>query len=181
MKNGSFLCLALFGGLAALVSPVWAADSPREHLLLDSNWKFHLGDDWPEAAHWDQVLRSTGPIAERFNDQSWPSINLPHDWAISLPYDQTSSMNNGYRPLGLNFPKTSVGWYRRSFDLPASDSGKRIWLTFDGAMHDATVWVNGWFVKRHAGGYYLFRADITDIVRFGGRNVIAVPRGGHEI
>jgi len=174
MKNGSFLCLALFGGLAALVSPVWAADSPREHLLLDSNWKFHLGDDWPDAARWDQVLRSTGPIEQRFNDQSWPSINLPHDWAISLPYNRTSSMNNGYRLLGLKFPKTSVGWYRRSFDLPASDSGKRIWLTFDGAMHDATVWVNGWFVKRHAGGYYPFRADITDIVRFGGTNVIAV-------
>jgi hypothetical protein len=52
-------------------------------------------------------------------------------------------MNNGYRPLGLNLPKTSVTWYRRCFELPTSDSGKRIWLTFGGVMHNATVWVIG--------------------------------------
>ena len=164
----------LFAVLAALSVPQLSAAEPREHLLLDSNWKFHLGDDWPEAARWDQVLRSTGPIEQRFNDQSWPSIDLPQDWAMSLPYDRSSSANIGFRTLGLKFPKTSVAWYRRSFELPQSDSGKRIWLTFDGVMHDAAVWVNGWFVEQHAGGYYPFRADITDIVRFGGANLIAV-------
>ena len=58
--------------------------------------------------------------------------------------------------------------------MPSEDSGKRIWLTFDGAFRDATVWVNGWLVTRHEGGYYPFRMDITDIAHFGGNNVVAV-------
>ena len=75
---------------------------------------------------------------------------------------------------GPGFEKNSIGWYRRTFELPAEDSGKRIWLTFDGVFRDATVWVNGWLVRRHEGGYYPFREDITDVVKFGGKNVIAV-------
>src|SRR5208337_959115 len=47
-------------------------------------------------------------------------------------------------------------------------------LTFDGAFRDVTVWVNGWLVQRHEGGYYPFREDITDVVHFGGKNTIAV-------
>ena len=78
------------------------------------------------------------------------------------------------KPLGRNFPTNSIAWYRRTFELPAGDSGKRIWLTFDGVMHDATVWVNGWLVRRHEGGYYPFREDITDVVHFGGKNTISV-------
>ena len=57
---------------------------------------------------------------------------------------------------------------------PQADSGKRIWLQFDGAFRDTTVWVNGWLVQRHEGGYYPFREDITDIVHFGGKNTVAV-------
>ncbi len=59
-------------------------------------------------------------------------------------------------------------------NLPASDAGKRIWLTFDGAYRDTKVWVNGWLVSHHEGGYNSFREDITDVVRIGGRNTIAV-------
>ena len=58
--------------------------------------------------------------------------------------------------------------------MPKEDEGKRIWLTFDGVFRDATVWVNGWCVRHHEGGYYPFREDITDVVHFGGKNVIAV-------
>jgi beta-galactosidase len=47
-------------------------------------------------------------------------------------------------------------------------------LTFDGVFRDATVWVNGWLVKRHEGGYYPFREDLTDVVKFGEKNSIAV-------
>ena len=75
---------------------------------------------------------------------------------------------------GAKFPTNSIAWYRRTFDLPKEDEGKRIWLTFDGVFRDATVWVNGWCVRHHEGGYYPFREDITDVVHFGGRNTIAV-------
>ena len=151
-----------------------AAASPREHLSLDANWKFHLGDDWPGALHLDKAGASTGPAAEKFNDQAWRALDLPHDWAIELPFDKSSDTSHGFKPVGPGFAKNSVGWYRRTFELPAADDGKRIWLTFDGVFREATVWVNGWLVTRHEGGYYGFREDITDIVHFGGKNTVTV-------
>ncbi len=148
--------------------------SPREHLSLDAGWKFHLGDDWPNALRLDKAGSSGGPASEKFNDNSWRSIDLPHDWAIELPFDRSADTSHGFKPVGPGFPKNSIGWYRRTFDLPAADSGKRIWLTFDGVFRDATVWVNGWLVTRHEGGYYPFREDVTDIVKFGGKNLVTV-------
>ena len=87
---------------------------------------------------------------------------------------RTADGSHGFKTLGPDFPTNSIAWYRRTFELPKSDSGKRIWLTFDGVFRDATVWVNGWCVRHHEGGYYPFREDITDVVHFGGRNTIAV-------
>ena len=103
------------------------AQSPREHLSLDANWKFHLGDDWPNASDLSHLGTSTGPITERFNDSAWRPVNLPHDWAIELPFDRNGDKDHGYRPLGPNFPSNSIAWYRRTFELPqrmpASESG----------------------------------------------------------
>ncbi|HEV2695296.1 MAG TPA: beta-galactosidase GalA [Verrucomicrobiae bacterium] len=160
--------------IAAFTFNTFAADSPREHLSLDANWKFHMGDDWPGALHLDKAGASAGPAAEKFGDQAWRSIDLPHDWAIELPFDKTSDTSHGFKPVGPGFPKNSVGWYRRTFDLPETDSGKRIWLQFDGVFQSATVWVNGWLVTRHEGGYYGFRSDVTDIIHFGGKNTVTV-------
>ncbi len=161
---------------ALLASSIFAADtnSPREHLSLDANWKFHLGDDWPGALRLDKAGASGGPASEKFSDIAWRTLDLPHDWAIELPFDKNADTSHGFKPVGPGYPKNSVGWYRRTFELPAADDGKRIWLTFDGAFRDVTVWVNGWLVQRHEGGYYPFREDITDIVHFGGKNSIAV-------
>ena len=92
---------------------------------------------------------------------SWRSLDLPHDWAIELPFDQNSDGSHGFKPVGPGYPKNSVGWYRRTFELPAEDAGKRIWLTFDGAFRDATVWVNGWLVTAARG------------------RLLSVPRGHH--
>ena len=164
------------GACAALLAmQLWAADAPREHLSLDANWKFHLGDDWPGALHLDKAGASSGPASDKsFSDAAWRAVTLPHDWAIELPFDRSADMSHGFKALGPGFMTNSVGWYRRTFELPKEDEGKRIWLTFDGVMRDATVWVNGWLVRRHEGGYYPFREDITDVVKFGGRNLIAV-------
>jgi beta-galactosidase len=158
----------------ALADDAASAPSPREHLSLDRNWKFHLGDDWPGALRLDKAGASSGPASEKFSDQSWRSLDLPHDWAVELPFDRSSDTSHGFKPVGPGFPKNSLGWYRRQFDLPAEDSGKRIWLTFDGVFRHATVWVNGWLVTQHDGGYYPFHEDITDVVHLGGKNIIAV-------
>src|ERR1022692_2871458 len=160
--------------VGSLVAQLAAAELPREHPSLDAGWKFHLGDNWPDALHLENSGTGSGPASEKFSDSYWRVVNLPHDWAVELPFDQTADGGHGFKPLGTKFPTNSVGWYRRTFELPKEDDGKRIWLTFDGVMHDTTVWVNGWCVRRHEGGYYPFREDITDVVHYGGKNTIAV-------
>ncbi len=167
---------SLLAGACAtwFVTQVWAAESPREHLSLDANWTFHLGDDWPDAISFVNSGTGSGPASARFDDTYWRVLNLPHDWAVELPFDPAADGGHGFKPLGAKYPTNSIGWYRRAFEVPAGVSGKRIWLTFDGVMHDATVWVNGWLVRRHEGGYYPFREDITDVLHPGGENTIAV-------
>ena len=169
ISRKSYLRPLIVGVCAVLlVSQHAVAELPRERLSLEANWKFHLGDDWPNALHLDKAGASTGPASERFGDNAWRLVDLPHDWAVELPFDQNSDGSHGFKPVGPGFAKNSVGWYRRMLELPKEDVGKRIWLTFDGVFRDATVWVNGWLVTRHEGGYYPFREDITDIVHFGG-------------
>ncbi len=166
--------LFLTAFIAALGFRLPAGEPPREHRSLDAGWRFHLGDDWPEALSRVNSGTGSGPAAEQYADTYWRTVNLPHDWGVELPFDRTADGSHGFKPLGRDFPRTSVAWYRRQFGLPAGDSGRRIWLTFDGVMHDATVWVNGWLVRRHEGGYYPFREDITDVVHSGGENTVAV-------
>jgi beta-galactosidase len=177
MKFTRLFFAGWFAAVLAVFSLNSLADdtnSPREKLLLDFNWKFHLGDDWPDMMRLNKAGQNSGPASEGFSDIAWRTVNLPHDWAIELPFDKNADGSHGFKPVGPGFPKNSVGWYRRTFDLPASDAGKRIWLDFDGAFRDTTIFVNGWFVKHNESGYYPFRADITDVVRVGGKNTIAV-------
>src|SRR6185437_2930222 len=82
--------------------------------------------------------------------------------------------SHGYKPLGRNYPETSIGWYRRGFDIPARDFGRRIVLEFDGALQSAQVFLNGSLIGRHDSGYTPFRFDISDFVSYGGRNILVV-------
>ncbi|HAO79955.1 MAG TPA: beta-galactosidase [Verrucomicrobia subdivision 3 bacterium] len=172
--SSSFRVLNGIAYAALLVTQLAVADSPREHLSLDAGWKFHLGDDWPDALHLENSGTGSGPASEKFSDSFWRTVNLPHDWAVELPFDWAADGSHGFHTLGVKYPTNSIAWYRRTFELPKEDEGKRIWLTFDGVFRDATVWVNGWCVRHHEGGYYPFREDITDEVHYGGKNTIAV-------
>ncbi|HEY5056152.1 MAG TPA: beta-galactosidase GalA, partial [Acidobacteriaceae bacterium] len=166
-----------------------SAVGPREQLLFDFGWKFILGNSAdPEK---DQGFgmgqadfSKTGDfkVAKAgFNDASWRTLDLPHDWAVELPFEHDDSgtgdsqiRSHGYKPLGRRYPETSVGWYRREFEIPASDAGRRIWVEFDGALRDSILWVNGCFVGRNDNGYAPFRFDLTDFLVYGGKNYIVV-------
>ncbi|MFI5207316.1 MAG: beta-galactosidase GalA [Gemmatimonadales bacterium] len=105
------------------------------------------------------------------------------DWAVELPFVQAEGLvDYGCKPLGRDYPATSIGWYRRVFDLPASDRGRRLSLEFDGVFRDATFSLNGQFLGRNQSGYAPSRYDITDVATCGGRNVLVVrvDATGHE-
>ena len=99
---------------------------------------------------------------------------MPHDWAVELPFDVNANFDHGRKPLGPAFPKNSVGWYRRTFSLPEADTGKRLWIEFDGVYRDCRVFMNGYLLAHHESGYNSFRCDITDTANCGGKNVLAV-------
>ncbi|MFA5265225.1 MAG: beta-galactosidase GalA [Opitutaceae bacterium] len=167
-----FLC-ALFAA-CSLRTAAFADPIQRERLLMDFGWRFHLGNEWGSGTNPSKAGASFGPASVTYGDASWREVNLPHDWAVELPFDPNADISHGYKALGEAYPQNSIGWYRRSFELPKSDAGKRIWLEFDGVFRDCTVFVNGWMVGRHESGYSSFRYDVTDVVECGGRNVVTV-------
>jgi beta-galactosidase len=80
--------------------------------------------------------------------------------------------SHGFKPLGRRYPETSVGWYRREFEIPASDAGPAHYVEFDGAFRDVIVFVNGCFIGRNNNGYAPFRFDLTDFLAYGAKNYI---------
>jgi beta-galactosidase len=73
------------------------ANSPRERLLLDTGWKFHLGNDWGIGQNLAKAGTGSGPANVWFGDASWRTVNLPHDWAVELPFDKTADGAHGSR------------------------------------------------------------------------------------
>jgi beta-galactosidase len=165
---GLFLVISAFDLCAA------PAASQRERLLLDFDWKFHLGDEWGTAQNLGKAATGKGPASMSFADAGWRTINLPHEWAVELPFDPAADDAHGFKAVGRGFATNNIGWYRRVFELPKADAGKRLWLEFDGVYRDCVVFVNGWSVGRQESGYSSFRYDITDIANCGGNNVVAV-------
>ncbi|HET6207851.1 MAG TPA: beta-galactosidase GalA, partial [Terracidiphilus sp.] len=157
----------------------------RERLLLDFGWRFHFGHANDPAQDFGFGSGRTGNFQKTgsflaagniaFDDSEWRPLDLPHDWAIELPFQNDPElMSKGYYPLGRKYPATSVGWYRRVFELPASDAGKRITIEFDGSYRETMVVFNGFYIGRHSGGYDPFSFDVTDFANPGGRNVLLV-------
>ena len=64
--------------------------------------------------------------------------------------------------------------YRRTLSIPAEYEGKRLFLRFDGAAHIAEVYVNGTKCAEHRCGYTAFRVEITELVKYGADNTLAV-------
>jgi beta-galactosidase len=173
LHRGLLIAVVPLLGLAA-ARAVAAEAGPRERLSADFGWRFHLGNQWGPAQSLAKAGSGYGPASVDFSDASWRVVDLPHDWAVELPFDPKADGGHGFKPIGDGFPQNSSAWYRRTFELPKSDAGRRIWLEFDGVFRDSTVFVNGWWVGRHESGYGSFRYDITDVANLGGKNLVAV-------
>ena len=194
MNGTSLSCLLLIG----LLIPSVAA-SPRERLLFDNDWRFTKDDpaDVGDQLNYQKVkadVMQTGqdlqdaPLSQQplaapvnasiggnvsyvqsvFDDSSWRSLNLPHDWAIEGPFKQEYFGGTG------KLPYWGVGWYRKHFDVPASDQGRQVLLNIDGAMSYSMVWINGHFAGGWPCGYTSYQVELTPYLNYGGSNVITV-------
>ena len=160
----------------------------RERLLLDFGWRFALGNANDAAKDFGfgrgsgtfaKAGNSGGPTSPRFDASAWSKIDLPHDWAIDLPFvNNPSLVGHGSKPLGREFPETSIGWYRREFVLPASDAGRRISVEFDGIFRNASVFFNGYYMAENMSGYAPLSVDLTDFANYGSADVPAGARPG---
>jgi beta-galactosidase len=154
--NVSTLLMLAVMVMPALQLSAKATSQPRTVLSADADWKFFLGDP-------------AGAESPTFNDDSWRTVTVPHDWSIEGPPNQKNSTGSGegYFPAG-------IGWYRKAFTAPANWKGKQVSLEFDGVSLDATVYLNGQKIGNHPYAYTSFRFDITSHLNFSTRNVVAV-------
>ena len=122
---------------------------------FNDNWLFCLTDD--EAA-----------TAPELDDSGFRKLDLPHDWQIECQRSQTADKSQGF------FPRDGVGVYRRHFTAPESWRGKTVRVLFDGVQHFCQVYLNGRTVGGRSYGYLPVLCDLTDGLRLGVDNVLAV-------
>ncbi len=140
-------------------------------LNFDGGWRFKLVNTASASDPTGAYGTSADPKADApgFDDAAWQGLTLPHDWSITQAPDPSQSNATGFFPGGL-------GWYRKTFTLPASMAGKQISLDFDGVFENSYVYLNGQLVGNHPYGYTGYSYDITDLVHADGHtpNVLAV-------
>ncbi|MFD2162150.1 glycoside hydrolase family 2 TIM barrel-domain containing protein [Paradesertivirga mongoliensis] len=151
LKNLVLVCLFATSSLFAQKS-----ETVRNVVPFEENWKFIQKD-------------VAGAEKPDYNDNTWKTLSVPHDWSIEGPYDRnnTTGRGGGYLPGG-------IGWYRKSFTIPQRDAGKKIYIEFDGIMANSDVWVNGKHLGQRPNGYVGFRYELGPHLVPGKTNIIAV-------
>ncbi len=160
MRKSTPLIIAFALLLMALAAP--AATTPpapgRVTTPFDAGWRFQK----------DEVAGAEQPA---FNDAAWTMVDVPHDWVIAGTPEQNanSGRGGGYLPNG-------IGWYRKTFTLPAEDANRRIAIYFGGIMANSQVWINGFPLGQRPSGYASLYYDLTGHLNFGADkpNVLAV-------
>jgi beta-galactosidase len=180
------ILLSIFLIIAIVVTAHGQWSGGRQRMNFDYDWKFHLGHATDPHRDFNysiaNILAKTGDagntcIRMDFDDRSWQSVQLPHDWAVGLPFERVSNDDvdaHGYHAVGALFPENSIGWYRKTFTLSHADSGRRFVLRFDGIFRDSKVWINGCYLGGHFSGYGSAAYDITDFIHFGSDNTVVV-------
>jgi beta-galactosidase len=131
-------------------------------ILFDDDWHFHRGGA--------QSAEMTS-----FDDSKWRTVDLPHDWSIEdLPGTQSPFDPDAVGQVSTGFTVGGTGWYRKTFTVAAVQKNKRIIIQFDGVYMNSEVWLNGEKIGTHPYGYTGFWFDITDKIKFGAKNIIAV-------
>ena len=172
--------------------------SKRERRCFDFNWHFHQGNiaikpvvrvgqggitdiGMPVITQKDTVIDySDVRSSTSFHPADWKNVNLPHDWCVEGTFVHDNSL--GSQPGGNGYLPVGVGFYRKEFEIPETDKGKKIFIEFDGIFRNSTVWVNGHLLGNHKSGYTPSNYDLTDVLRYGneGKNAILVKVDASE-
>jgi beta-galactosidase len=142
-----------------LVTSSLSSNTP---VLFDFNWRFHRGG-------------ALGAERADFDDSAWKKIDLPHDWSIEdLPGTLSPFHPDAVGQVSTGFTTGGTGWYRKSFFINRVQTGKHVIIQFDGIYMNADIWLNGNYLGNHPYGYTSFWYDITEFLKFGEQNILAV-------
>lgn len=140
--------------MVLLVALSARADGERKSLLFNFDWKFKLGE----------VQNAESPTLD---DADWRQLDLPHDFQIEMPWNEKASRGRGFKDM-------ATGWYRKTFEADKAWQGKRVILDFEGIMLHGDAYLNGQKIGGTDYGYLGFEADITKLLKWNGKNVLAV-------
>ncbi len=167
MKSIVFLMSILFLAPATFSQrkPVESQKSHRVEKVINSNWTFN---------YIPGAVLSKGIELPGYDDTKWPAISIPHTWntyettgEVHPFIRNTSESENPYWWLGW-------GWYRKHFSINPEYSGRKVFIEFEGVQKYCKVWLNGKYLGDHKGGYGSFDFDISDVIKTGGDNILAV-------
>ena len=127
-------------------------------LVAISPESISLSGDWRFSVDRNLVGEKQGWFASDFDDSSWESVSVPHTWNVMPKY--------------LDYE--GLGWYRRTFTVPAGAGKPHLRLHFEAAFYVARVWLNGQFIGQHEGGYTSFEFDVSAVAKPGETNSLAV-------
>jgi len=156
----AFLCTAVSCGTSptaestaisvAMITPSPVVAIPPVSIPLSGESRFSIDTD--------QAGEKEGWANAAFDDSAWAIVSVPHTWNVMSEHAEYEGL----------------AWYRRSFTIPAESRDAHLRLRFEAVFYLARVWLNGQYLGQHEGGYTPFEFDVTSIVRFGEKNVIAV-------
>ena len=128
----------------------------RSVIDFDKDWKFFLGND-------------SKAVSLNYNDAKWRILNLPHDWSIEGSFSEKNPATNqgGALPGG-------IGWYRKTFTVPASVKNRNVFIEFDGIYQNSEVWINEHYLGKRPNGYISFQYDLTSYIKPYQKNIIVV-------
>jgi hypothetical protein len=121
----------------------------RNHFGLE-NWILYKGDIYQaERGH-------------RISEEGWEKVTVPHTWNAEDVLTKGTHLYQG------------IGWYRSQFEIPKEGQDLRYFIRFEGVCLVADVYLNGRYIGNHKGGYSAFCFEITDLLRRGEPNFVAV-------
>ncbi|WP_398453906.1 glycoside hydrolase family 2 TIM barrel-domain containing protein [Sphingobacterium thalpophilum] len=145
-----------------LAMALTVAGQSRQELNFNRGWWFKLDS-------------SRQYVSEK-RGEGWRLLDLPHDWSIEQPFRQHSPAGSGAAYLD-----GGIGWYQKSFVLPASAVGQRVFIAFEGIYQNSEVWINGHFLGRRPNGYIGFEYELSAYLhKLGRENVLTVKVNNKE-
>lgn len=132
---------------------------------INRDWSFRYTAEPVETDDW---AAADLPAAD------WLGIALPHTWST---YETTGHLHPFIRDAAETDDPTwwhGWGWYRKRFTIGECYRGARVFAEFDGVQKIARIYLNGTLLQEHYGGFSSFSVELTNQLRFGEKNVLAI-------